>query len=224
MENVQVTKKEIVLERFDDVAELNAFIASRPEYATLTFKTSRLANLWELELENDKERWRVGYDVIGFGDISLEYSIAVEQRRRGYIDAELLAEQFQELYVITWKGGYIFTTLPNERQKEVVIVGPQVCGRTNPLLEPVYIWRDVVGHFRVLDCKSGSYIFVTLDEFERWIWEATEEGRKLPWNEWYVIPGIVADERWIDVIKRAEAGAFGPTPDDVVELVRKLMD
>jgi hypothetical protein len=223
MENVQVTKKEIVLERFDDVVVLNAFIASRPEYASVAFKTSRLANLWELELENDKERWKVGFDVIGFGDISLEYSIAVERRRRGYIDADLLAEQFQELYVITWKGGYIFTTLPNERQKEVVIVGPQVCGRTNPLLEPVYIWRDVVGYFKVLDCKSGSYIFVTLDEFEKWLWEAAE-GRKLPWDEWYVIGTVTEEDRWIDAIKRAEAGEFGPTPDDVVELVRKLTE
>jgi hypothetical protein len=219
MEQVQVQK--IVLERFDDVVNLNAFIATRPEFATLTYTTSRLAGLWELELESDKERWRVGYDVISYGDVSLEHSVAVVQRRRGYIDAELLAEHFEERYVVQWKGGYIFITVPNERQKEVVIVGPQVCGRTNPLLEPIYIWRNVVGHYHVLDCKSGSYIFET-DEFERWVWEAAE-GRKLPWYEWYVIPGVTEDG-WIDAVKRAEAGEFAPTPDDVVELVRKLTE
>jgi len=217
MENVQVTKKEIVLERFNDVATLNAFIASRPEYATITYKTSRLAKLWELELENDKERWRVGYDVIGFGDISLEYSIAVERRRRGYIDAELLAEHFQERHVITWKGGYIFITLPNELQKEVVIVGPQVCGRG---VETIYIWNNLLGWYKVLDCKGGLYTFTTLEEFEKWLWEATE-GQKLPWDEWYVIGIVTEEDGWIDAIKRAEAGEFGPTPDDVVELVSK---
>jgi hypothetical protein len=211
----------VVLNRFNDVVKLNAFIASRPEYATLTYKTSRLARLWELEIEDGENRWRVGYDVGGFGDVALEHSIEVKRRRRGYVDAEL-AERFQESYVIRWKSGYIFIMLPNEGAKEVVITAPQVCGRCGAtLMEPIYIWRDIVEWYHVLDCRYGTRIFETASDLEAWLYEESEGG-KLPWVEWYVVGGAVdGDEDWVDAVKRAVVG--GPAPNDV-ELIRRLTE
>jgi hypothetical protein len=204
----------LILSRFADVAKLNAFIASRPEYATLTFKTSRL--VWMLEIEDDKNQWIVGYDISGVGDLSIEHSIAVRRRRRGYVDDELA-----ELYVVRLKSGFVFVTLPNESEEEIVIVAPQVCGRT--LQEPVYIWQNELGWYYVLDCNHGIKLFETLDELEVWLHERAE-GKKLPWGEWYVL-GVVTDEdEWIDVVKRAVPGEFGPTPQEVVELVHKLTE
>ncbi len=222
--NLIAKSVEIVLSRFNDVVELNAFIASNPVYATLTYKTSRLAGLWELEIEDEQIRWIVGYDIGGIGDVALHHSIEVKRHRHGYIDAEF-AERFQELYVVRWRGGYIFVTLPNEGVKEIVIAAPQVCRRCGATLtEPIYIWRNLIGWYHVLDCRYGTQIFETLGDLETWLYEKAE-GRKLPWSEWYVMEGIVvSDEDWIDVIKRAEPGEFGPTPDEVIELVRRLTE
>jgi hypothetical protein len=165
----------------------------------------------------------VGHDLDGYGDVALEHSVAVEWRRHGYVDSELLAESFQELYVIKWKSGLIFVMLPHEQQKEVVITASHVCGRNDgSLLEPVYIWENVMGWYQVLDCRSGMYTFKTQSDLETWLREAAR-GHKLPWIEWYVVPGIVTDEdSWIDVVKRAEIGEIGPTPDEVIDQVLRL--
>jgi hypothetical protein len=214
---------EIALSRFGDVVKLNAFIGTNPEYATLTYKTSRLAKLWELEIEDERNRWIVGYDIGGFGDVALEHSVGVKRRRRGHVDNELFTEQ--ELYVVRWKGGYIFITLPNENKKDVVITAPQVCGRCGAtLMEPVYIWRDIIEWYHVLDCRHGTQIFETISDLETWLYEEAEGG-KLPWSEWYVVEGIVdSDEDWIDAVKRAVVGELGPAPHEVIELVRRLTE
>ncbi len=222
--NKNSAAKEIILNRFNDVVKLNAFIASSPKYATLTYMTSKLVRLWELEIEDERNRWIVGYNISGFGDIALEHSIGVKRHRHGYVDDELI-EQFQEVYVIRWKGGYIFIMLPNESAKDVVITAPQVCGRCGTTLtESVYIWRNIIGWYHVLDCRHGTQIFETLSDLETWLYERAE-GRKLPWNEWYVVEGMVSDEdEWIDTVKRAAVGELGPAPHEVVELVRRLTE
>ncbi len=214
---------EIILNRFGDVVELNAFVASRPKYAVLTYKTSKHMGLWELEIDDKRIQWIVGYNISGLEDIALEHSIEVQRRRYGYVDAKLV-EQFQELFVVRWKSGYIFVTLPNESMKRITIAAPQVCGRGIELMEPVYIWKDTIEWYYVLDCSYGKQIFETLSDLETWLYEKTE-GRKLPWNEWYVVEGVVNDEdEWIDAIKRAVMGELGPAPHEVVKLVRRLTE
>jgi hypothetical protein len=48
-------------------------------------------------------------------------------------------------------------------------------------------------------------------------------GHKLPWAEWYVIPGEVdLEDKWFDVVKRAEPGHFGPNVDEVIDQVLQL--
>jgi hypothetical protein len=90
-------------------------------------------------------------------------------------------------------------------------------------MEPVYIWKDAtVEWYEVLDCRSGFHIFLTLEELENWLYEVAE-GRKLPWAEWYVILGEVdLEDKWFDVIKRAEPGEFGPNVDEVIDQVLQL--
>jgi len=221
--NLATNSVEIVLSNFDDVVNLNAFVASRPEYAVLTYKTSRLAKLWELEIEDEKNQWIVGFNISGFGDIALEHSIEVKRRRHGYVDAELAERHFQELYVVRWKGNYIFVTLPNENAKEVTIVAPLVCRHRGIEMTDVYIWRNIIGWYHILDCGSGTQVFETLSDMETWLYEIAE-GKKLPWSEWYVVGGMVSDEYEVDVIKRAEVGEFAPAPHEVIELVRRLTE
>jgi hypothetical protein len=211
--------KEIVLGRLKDVVKINGFIASRPEYATLMYKTSKSAGLWELEIVGRSIQWAVGHNVDRYGDVALEHSVAVRQHRHGYVDAK---QRLQ--YVVRWRGGLVFTTLPNESEKKVLIAAPQVCVRAcNPLMEPVYIWKDAtVEWYEVLDCRSRFHIFLTLEELENWLYEEAE-GYKLPWAEWYVIPGEVdLEDKWFDVVKRAEPGHFGPNVDEVIDQVLQL--
>jgi hypothetical protein len=170
----------------------------------------------ELEVEDGKNKWTIGYNIHGFGDTTLRYSIDVVRRGRGYVDAD------QE-YVILQKNSNIFVMLPNEGKEEVVFTAPLICRRCNmALMEPVYIWRDIIGWYHILDCRNGTYLFESLDELETWLHE-TKDGRKLPWGEWYVV-GVVADDEWVDAVKRAVPGELGPTPHEVIELVRRLTE
>ena len=214
--------REYVLSRFSDIVELNAFVAESPDWARLEYKTSRLAGLWQLDLENERKRWTVGYYIDGFGDRSIEYSIAMKRVWCGYVDEELEEKFNDHLPHVLWPmDGRIFVALPHKFKKDTVISAPQVCGRTVPMWEPVYIWRDVVGYFNVLDCGTGLEVFRTREEFENWIKARIDE---YSWLSWYVIPDIVnSDEEWHEAIGRAVRGRPNPTLDDVLEFVRKLL-
>jgi hypothetical protein len=222
---------ETQLTRFSDVVKLNAFIATQPRRAHLTYKTSRLAGLWQLDLvdpENEKNQWMVGYYIDGMEDREIIYDIAVKLSGDSYVDEELDEKLHYTPYVVQWGGGVILITLPHEYRKEVLITAPQICDRAeHPLWEPVYIWRDTVGYFNVLDCGAGLDAFKTWEEFKAWV-EArvcTDHERSLiHWPVWYVIPGAVSDaEDWSDAVRRAVRGRYNPTPDDVIEHVQKYL-
>jgi hypothetical protein len=214
--------------RFSDVVNINAFIAARPGRARVTYKTSRLAGLWQLDLEDleDGERWAVGYYIDGFEDKTVEYDVYIKLDWGGYVDEELGRRLGRTPYVIWPRGGLIFVALPHEHEADVVFTAPRVCGHGDILSEPVFIWRDIVGRFRVLECASGLYKFEALDELEGWLNEqkrAEEHGHDvIYWLEWYVIPGTISGEdEWSSALMRAVLGKRNPSPNDVVELVRK---
>ncbi len=213
--------KEFFLSQFANVAKLNAFIAKSPQWVELTYKTSRLAGLWQLDLEdseNWRNRWTIGYYIDGVGDKSIEYSLAIKKARYGYVDEE--ADGLP--YVIWLRGGFIFITLPHEHKEEVIITAPQVCNRTDPHREPVYIWRYI--YFSVLDCGAGLEVFETREEFENWIKARADEEQIIHWFDWYVIPGAVTgDEEWSATVRQAIRGRPYPGADEVIELVRKLL-
>jgi hypothetical protein len=216
------TQKQITLNKFSDVAAINAFVATRPSRARLVFKTSRLAG-WQLDLIAEKKSWVVGYYIDGFEDRSVEYDVTVKWALDGYVDEKL--DGRDPPYVLWLRGGLIFITLPHERSADVTIVAPQVCGRADRLREPVYIWRNYFG-FNVLDCTEGFYTFRTKEEFEDWVRSVAREAEAptISWAYWYVIPGAVSGgEEWPAVVRRAVRGNFTPTPDDVIALVRKLL-
>jgi len=200
---MEKTQKQ-VLNRFSDVIGINAFIATTNE-ARLVYKVSKLTGLWQLDLIAE-EKWTIGHYVDGLEDRSIEYDVFVKRHRHGYVVTD---------YVVRWQNGFIFVTLPNERQKEVVIVAPQICGRHDPLQEPIYIWRDTSGQYYVLDCANKLYKFKTLSDLENWI------KKEMPQREWYVIPGISGKEEWNTVIRKAKS-YYRPSPDEVVEIIRRL--
>lgn len=76
--------------------------------------------------------------------------------------------------------------MPHRHREEILIVGPQVCNRTDPLRESVYIWRDA--SYNVLDCGGWLYSFKTKEEFEVWIKARVNHETFIHWMEWYVIP------------------------------------
>jgi hypothetical protein len=216
---LNVAVKEFFLSRFADVVNLNAFIAKSPQEAGLTYKTSRLAGLWQLDLEEDwKNRWTIGYHIDGVGDVTIKYSLAIKKARYGYVDGE--SDELRPPYVIWLRGGLIIITLPNESDADIVMVAPQVCNR-NPHRESVYIWRYI--YFSVLDCNTGLEVLETEEEFENWI-KAKAEEQIIHWFDWYVIPGAVdSEEEWAAVVRQAIRGRPYPTPDEVIELVHKLL-
>ena len=219
----------VALNKFDDVVSLNAFVAVRPLRARIVYKTSRLAGLWQLDLEDmesEGRRWTAGYYVDGFEDRSIKHDVYIKLDWGGYVDEELNRRLGYTPYVVRPKGGLIFVALPNEHEADVVFTAPQVCGRGDVLNEPVFIWRNIVGHFCVLECASGLYKFEGLDELESWLNEqkrTEERGRELlHWPEWYVIPGTTSGEdEWSSALKHAVSGGHDPSPSDVMELVRK---
>ena len=212
---MEKTQKQ-VLNKFSDVVSLNAFIATTNE-AHLVYKVSKLSGLWQLDLIAEEKSWSIGHYVDGLEDRSVEYDVFVKRYWHGYVDVAYADDD--HLYVVRWQNGFIFVTLPNERQKEVVIVAPQVCGRhVDPLQEPVYIWRDASGRYYVLDCANKLYEFETLDDLENWIKKELRMRR-----EWYVIPGkLSSKEEWNTVVRKAKMGDHRPNPDEVVEIIRRL--
>jgi len=211
----------VALDTFNDVVNLNVFVAVRPVRARVAYKTSRLAGLWQLDLEDldNGERWTLGYYIDDFEDKTIKYDVYIKLDWGGYVDEEL--DRRLTSYVVRPKGGLIFVALPHEREADVVFTAPQVCGRDNGL-NPVFIWRDIIGHFRVLECASGLYGFESLDELESWLNEQKRVDGLLHWPEWYVIPGIVSGEdKWNSTLKHAVPGGHDPSPSDVMELVRK---
>lgn len=207
--------REIQLTRFNDVVYVNAFIARRPKLGRLVYKTSELAGLWQLDLEDLERggRWSVGYYIDGAEDRKIVYDVAVRLTWGGYVNEEL-----DGAYVLWLRDDNINIALPHEYDAKITITAPRVCGNGNALLEPVYIWRSL--YYHALNCASGLYAFKTLEELENWIREqrCTEGHNVIHWLEWYVLP---EDVEWGDAIRRAAAGRPNPTPDDVILLVRK---
>lgn len=108
-------------------------------------------------------------------------------------------------YVLRLEDDCIHIALPHKYEVRIIIAAPQICGHRSPLLEPVYIWRDAAGYFRVLECAGGLYRFEKIEELEDWINKRCPEGRDKPLiyrAEWYVIP-YVNVEGWSDVVRRA---------------------
>ncbi len=132
METQNPTK---VLNKFKDVINLNAFIASGPQKARLIYKISTLTGLWQLDLLVDEESlWSVGHYIDGFEDVSVEYDVVMKRRWRDYVVEEFNGER----RVLWTAGGFIFVAVPHMPNVAV----PQVCNRTDPLKEPIYIWRE----------------------------------------------------------------------------------
>jgi hypothetical protein len=206
--------REIVLSRFYDVVNLNAFVAASPSRARLVYKTSQLTGSWLLELEDFewKNRWTVGHYIDGLEDRRIEYNIVAKRVWRGYVDED------ERHHVLWLAGGYIFIALPHRGKEEIVIAAPQVCLATDPLREPVYIWHDWHdAAYRILDCGGWLYSFNAWDEFEAWV----KDHEFIHWMEWYVIPGAVGNEEWLVAVRRAIRGPPYPTPDEVFELLLK---
>ena len=205
--------------RFYDVVNLNAFVAASPARARLVYKTSRHTGLWQLELEDFewKNRWTVGHYIDGLEDVAVEHDIKLKRVWRGYVDED---ERHHSPYVLWLGGGYIFIALPHRGKEEIIIAAPQVCLATDPLREPVYIWRDT--SYNVLDCGGWLYSFKTREEFEAWIkTRVNHETSFIHWMEWYVIPHV--DMEWLTSIRRAIRGPPNPTADEVLELTRSVL-
>jgi len=205
--------------RFYDVVNLNAFVAASPARARLVYKTSSHTGLWQLDLvdlENGGTWWTVGHYIDGIEDRRIEYNIVVKRVWRGYVDED---ERHHSPYVLWLAGGYIFIALPHRGKEEIVIAAPQVCLATDPLREPVYIWRDT--EYRILDCGGWLYSFKTWEEFEAWI-KTRVNHEFIHWMEWYIIPGAVGNEEWLAAVRRAIRGPPYPTADEVLELTRVL--
>jgi hypothetical protein len=72
-------------------------------------------------------------------------------------------------------------------------------------------------------------VFQTREEFENWVRSTAyvheeTQMQTMRWVNWFVVPGTVSgSEEWAAVVRRAVRGNFIPTPDDVIELVRKLL-
>jgi hypothetical protein len=198
------------------VINLNAFIARHPEKVRLTYKTSVLTGLWQLDLtdlENEENLWTVGHYVDGLED-RFAYDITARRSYRHYegLDGE---------YVLWMAGGFIFVALPHKGRQEVVLVAPQVCNRTDPLREPIYIWRSSAG-LNVLDCGGGLETFAQKKQFEEWVRSRTEQ--IIRWQEWFVIPGVIrGNEEWLTAVARAVHGLAYPTPEEVFALVDELL-
>jgi hypothetical protein len=222
---------EVTLSKLKDVANLNAFVAFKPQRAKLVYKTSKSGGLWQLDLvdlENGKNLWTVGHYVDGLEDRRVEYDVFVKRRWHGYVDVVYADDDCMQ-YAVRWQSGFIFVMLPNEHKEEVVIAAPQVCGRhVDPLQEPVYIWRSTSGRYHVLKCANKLYEFETLSDLENWIRtkagiENDKKELRVLWREWYVIPGkLSGEEEWSTAVRKAKMGDYKPNPDEVVEIIRRL--
>jgi hypothetical protein len=210
-----------ILDKFNDVINLNAFIATRLERARFVYKTSRLTGLWQLDLlDLEGERlWTVGHYVNGTEDNVVEYDVTARLHWHGYV----IEESGKDLPHVLWtRGGFIFVTLPHEHRKDVIVVAPHVCRRTDPLLEPVYIWRNAEGRYGVLDCGGGLETF-TRKQFEKWVWSMVRENDTIHWPEWYVVGTVSSNEKWLTVVMQAVCGSAYPTPEEVFTLVDELL-
>jgi len=213
------TQNPIIIDKFSDVINLNAFIAYRPQRVKMTYKTSQLTGLWQLDLMDleSENLWTIGHYVDGLED----RAVAVQTARR--LHRHYVAEGFDgaEEDVLWMTGGFIFV-VPHRGTRDV-LVAPQICNRTDPLREPVYIWRDSAG-LNVLDCGSGLKTFQKR-QFEQWIkrFEQTIHWQDyIHWQEWYVIPDTNPNEKWLTAAIRAVRGLAYPTPDEVLTFVELL--
>ncbi len=208
----------IVVDKFRDVISLNTFIARRPDKARLVFKVAETTGLWQLDILEGGRSYTIGSYVDGYEDKAIEYDAVIRLEWGGYVN-----EQHGDAHVLWLSGDDINIALPHEYDAKVAITAPRVCGHGNPLLEPVYIWRDAV-YYYVLDCAGDLYTLKTIEELENFIrgLRCTEGHNVIHWLEWYVLPGVTnSEEKWSDVVKRGVAGRYDPSPDDVIKLVQK---
>ncbi|MFZ8837624.1 MAG: hypothetical protein ACO2PM_01550 [Pyrobaculum sp.] len=209
------TQNPIIIDKFSDVINLNAFIAYRPQRVKMTYKTSQLTGLWQLDLMDleSENLWSVGHYVDGLEGRAV-YDVTARRIHRHYV-----VEGFDGEHVLWMTGGFIFVA----PSRQNVLVAPQVCNRTDPLREPVYIWRDSAG-LNVLDCGRGLVTFQKR-QFEDWVkrFEQTIHWQDyIHWQEWFVIPGVNPNEKWLTAAMRAVRGLAYPTPDEVLKSVELL--
>jgi len=226
---MSVSPAVFTLKRFRDVASINAFIARRPDRARLIYEVVRSSGLWRLtlvDLDEERELYAVGYFIDGAEDREVVYDFIIKRVWGGYVHEELDEKLHYPPYVLQKSGGLILVTLPHVYKEAIIIDAPQVCWRTDPLHESVYIWRDST--YNVLDCGAGLFSFKTMEEFEKWIRErvCTEDHERplIHWPDWFVIPGASGDEEWSAAVRRAVRGRHYPSPEDVITLVRKAAE
>ncbi len=215
------TQNLIKISRFNDVININAFIAERPERVKLTYKMSTLTGLWQLDityLEN-KKTLTIGNYIDGIEDRITKYNVVAKWYWPSYV------EEFDGGPVLWTGGGFVVIELPHRGMREVVLVTPQICSRTDPLREPVYIWRSV-DYFNVLDCGGGLYMFRTREEFEKWVKNKKSEDAihwpedAIHWQEWYIIPSTTrGNEDWLDALMHAIRGPAYPSAEEVLALI-----
>jgi hypothetical protein len=161
-------------------------------------------------------------------DATIEHDVVVRRIWRNYVNEELegMFDDERPPLVVWCDGGWIFVTLPHMYSREVVIVAPDICERSDPKWEPVYVWRDV-GRINVLDCGAGLNAFRRVKEFVDWVVArvpAEDEAPFVSWPDWHVIPGTVnKDEEWPVVARRIVHGRFGPDPDRAIEFLFKSL-
>jgi hypothetical protein len=204
------------------VISINAFVAAHPDRARAVFTTSRHTGLWQLDLVSDRGRWTVGHYVDGLEDVAVEHDVKMKLDWGGYVNEEHRSHYTP--YVLWLEDDRIHVALPHKYEARTTITAPQICGHRSPLLEPVYIWRDAAGRFRVLECAGGLYRFEKIEELEDWInGQRCPEGRDKPLihrAEWHIIPYVNVED-WSDVVRRARPGYYDPSPSDVAEPVKR---
>ena len=139
------------------VININTFVAAYPDRARAVFTTSRHTGLLQLDLVSDRGRWTAGHYVDGLEDVAVEHDVKIKLNWGGYVNEE--HKSYCTPYVLWLEDNRIHVALPHKYEVRAIITAPQICGHRSPLLEPVYIWHDAAGRFRVLDCASGLYRF-----------------------------------------------------------------
>ena len=206
--------REIELGELRDVLTLNDFIARKPIKVKLVLEEAEQNGLWQLslyDLESTKT-WQVGYYIDGYEDRRAIHKTLI-MGWSGYYEYDAGTYDVKS-YVIKLEGDHIVINLPDEWRPDYIIRAKRLCGYGFPLLEPVY-FTILDGEYIVLNCLHGLHRFDTFGEVERWIKEQECRQHSEPiihWYDWYVMKGGELIEGYAE-----------PTPDEVVEMLRRYL-